>query len=316
MFELLKNRDFRLFALKMAVFLLSVSFGFFLIKFILGHFVPLPVITTNFDRNIIYALFYTGLFFLMVKDEITGIKLPKHNFLQTAVFGAAAIAGVIIAELLVRAIFVASGASPVALIRLYYIEIFLLAAPAVLLWLSVFNLNFSKEFMAKFGNRLLITIIMFFLTAIISAALQQNWIIFSTAVAKGASFLLGLTFNSSSSASSYGTPVLSVGNFEVNIGAPCSGIESGSLFIFFYMAIVILDWKRINKKLAALLWIPGLIGMFCVNILRIYVLMLIGHLVSPKIAISIFHENAGWMFFVVYIFVFWYLAYPKIRKKE
>ncbi|MEM4248486.1 MAG: archaeosortase/exosortase family protein, partial [Candidatus Nanoarchaeia archaeon] len=163
---------------------------------------------------------------------------------------------------------------------------------------------------------LLIIIIMFLLTAIISAVLQKNWLIFSTVVANSASFLLGLTYNSTTYTSAYGTPVLSVENFSVNIGAPCSGIESGSLFIFFYIAIVIFDWKRINRKAAAFLWIPGLFGIFCVNILRIYALMLVGHLISPALATSIFHENAGWMFFVAYIFLFWLVAYPKIIMKK
>lgn len=316
MFELLKNKDSRHFLIKMAVFLALVLSGSFITKFVLGHFISMPTITTNFDRNFVFILFYIGLFFLMIKDEISDLRLPKQDIPQTLIFGALTIACVLLAELLVRAIFLAFGTSELALLRLYYIEILLLCVPAVLLWISIFNIMFSKEFMQKFGNRLLITVIMFILTAIIAAVLQQNWLIFSTIVAKSASFMLGLSFNSTTYTSSYGTPMLSAGTFEVNIGAPCSGIESGSLFFFFYLAIIILDWKRLDKKTAAWIWIPGMIGMFCVNILRLYTLMLIGYLISPTLAISIYHENAGWLLFVGYIFLFWFIAYPRIIHKN
>ncbi|MEM4248485.1 MAG: hypothetical protein QXH80_04385, partial [Candidatus Nanoarchaeia archaeon] len=152
MFELLKNRDFRLFIIKFVLFLLLASFGFYVIKFALGHFVPLPVITTNFDRNIIYALFYICLFLLMIRDNIKNIKISSQKWLQTAVFGVLTFISVVAAELLVNVFFTTGGTSPAALVRLYYIEIFLLVPAALLLWLSIFNFEFSKEFIQKFGN--------------------------------------------------------------------------------------------------------------------------------------------------------------------
>lgn len=315
MFSLFKDKNTRNFFIKTGMFLLIVFAGFSVMPHILGKFITVPMISTNFDRNLIYALFYSGLFLLMIKDEIKNISLPKQNWFETVLFSTMALTSIVLVNLFLGKI-VVSSMTEVDILRLYYMGIFLHLVPAVLVWLALFGLDFSKRFIKRFGNLLLLAVVLFLLTAIFSAVFQANWVFFSTIIAKSVSLLLSLTFNSSVAKSFYGTPTLSLEGFTVNIGAPCSGIESASLFIFFYLAIVIFDWKTINRKLAAVLWIPGIIGMYLMNIIRIYLLMLVGYLISPKLAISIFHENAGWIIFVLYIFVFWYFAYPRIKKKK
>ena len=316
MFNVLKEKNSRNFLIRFGIFMLAVTLGFYLIKIILGNFIPIPTISTNFDRNSVYALFFTGLFLLMIKDDLKNTESPKQNFLQTAVFGVLTILSVIMVQAVFSNIVIASSHNPADLIRLYYIGLLMMVLPSVLAWLTVFNIKFTRNFIKKFGNKAMIAVVLFLLTAIVSLMLQNNWLIFSSFIAKSTSFLLGLTFSSSTSTSIHGTPMLTLEKFTVNIGAPCSGIESASLFFFFYLAIIIFDWKTINKKLAAIAFLPGLIGMYIMNILRLYALMLIGHFISPKLAVSVFHDNAGWVIFVAYIFLFWYIVYPKINKKQ
>jgi exosortase/archaeosortase family protein len=57
----------------------------------------------------------------------------------------------------------------------------------------------------------------------------------------------------------------------------------------------------------------GLIGMFGMSILRIYLLMVVGTK-DEKLALTLFHSNIGWIMFVAYLLVFWYLCYPYVIK--
>jgi exosortase/archaeosortase family protein len=57
------------------------------------------------------------------------------------------------------------------------------------------------------------------------------------------------------------------------------------------------------------------VGLYLVNILRVYLLVLIGATISPKLAIQLFHTYAGMLLFIAYFFLFWTVFYRKISKK-
>jgi exosortase/archaeosortase family protein len=77
---------------------------------------------------------------------------------------------------------------------------------------------------------------------------------------------------------------------------------------------VVVDWKEINKKRAALLFLPALVGLFLVNVLRIYLLYLVAIHISPKLAIGLFHSYAGTVLFIIYFIVFLKIFYSWLKK--
>jgi exosortase/archaeosortase family protein len=111
-------------------------------------------------------------------------------------------------------------------------------------------------------------------------------------------------------------PLLSVDNFKAYIDSPCSGIEGLTLFIFLNLLIFVLDHKEINKIRSAATLLVGLLGIYGLNILRVYFVYVFGVLYNPKFAIHIYHTNAGWILFILYFIIYWLIIYYYIRKKS
>ena len=64
------------------------------------------------------------------------------------------------------------------------------------------------------------------------------------------------------------------------------------------------------------MFIPASIGLFAINILRVYILILIGALFSRDLALGLFHTYAGLILFVLYFISFWKLFYAYLLDKE
>lgn len=111
-------------------------------------------------------------------------------------------------------------------------------------------------------------------------------------------------------------PWMSVDGFSVIIGPPCSGVFSMVLFTALFSFVYWLDREKINGRRALKLYIIGVLGAYLVNLLRVVALLIIGAVWSPKIAVGLFHTNAGWILFAVYSFAYWWLAYPHLVKKH
>ena len=109
-------------------------------------------------------------------------------------------------------------------------------------------------------------------------------------------------------------PIIDFKGFRVAIDSPCSGIESMFLFTMLYLFITCFDWKVLNKKKLAIMFIPGLLSVFALNILRIYLLILIGEGISVNLALGLFHTNASWIFFMAYFILFWGLLYKWMKR--
>ncbi len=58
------------------------------------------------------------------------------------------------------------------------------------------------------------------------------------------------------------------------------------------------------------MFFPALLGVFLLNVVRIYLLFLVAINVSRDIAIGMFHTNAGYVLFCAYFFGFLYFVYP------
>jgi len=109
--------------------------------------------------------------------------------------------------------------------------------------------------------------------------------------------------------------ILVVKNFAVIIAEACSGIYSIFIFSSIYLFIILLDWVKINKKRAILIFIPAIIGVFFVNIFRVFLLMLVGGYFSEKIALGLYHSYTGMIFFLVYFTIFWLVMYKWMKNK-
>jgi exosortase E/protease (VPEID-CTERM system) len=87
------------------------------------------------------------------------------------------------------------------------------------------------------------------------------------------------------------------GRFAVKIADQCSGLEGLGLMLVFASSWLLL-FRREYRFPRALLLIPlGLLLVFALNVLRLAVLILIGHSGHPGIAIYGFHSQAGWIAF-------------------
>lgn len=190
---------------------------------------------------------------------------------------------------------------------------FLLLLTIIFLGLAIFGLKFTKEFIKKFKKEILISLGSFMILYLISNLVQKSWHYFSFIVAKGVTWLLNLSSITSLTFNGY-MPIINFNGFAVAIDSPCSGIESMFLFTMLYLFITCFDWKILNKKKLALMFIPGLISVMLLNMLRIYLLILIGANISPNLALGIFHTNASWILFIAYFILFWGLLYKWIKK--
>jgi len=183
----------------------------------------------------------------------------------------------------------------------------LYALGLIFLAFAFFQLQFFMRFFRKFIIALTIAIPYF----VIALVLRQLWHFFSGTVMHSSAFLLNILGISNSIVQEAGkAPLFTVGTFSAYIGSPCSGVDGLIMFSGLYAFIGLLDWHRINKKRLLILFPLGLIGMFAMSIIRIFTLMLVGAKWSPKLALSLFHNNAGWILFVSYFLVLMYFAYP------
>jgi exosortase E/protease (VPEID-CTERM system) len=92
--------------------------------------------------------------------------------------------------------------------------------------------------------------------------------------------------------------ILGVGDFFIEVSPVCSGFEGiGLIFVF---TIVYLASARHHLRFPrALLLIPlAIVLVWIGNAVRIALLIAVGKLISPEIALSGFHSKAGWLFFV------------------
>jgi exosortase/archaeosortase family protein len=97
--------------------------------------------------------------------------------------------------------------------------------------------------------------------------------------------------------------------FGINIAQYCSGIESIALFTALYVLVGLLDWPRFKHSRYFILFPIGLMVLFGFNILRVFILILAGYYINPKIAFSLFHTYAGMVFFILYSAAFWGICY-------
>jgi len=173
--------------------------------------------------------------------------------------------------------------------------------------LAVFGIPFIKDFIKNFKKEIIYILILTIIAYIAMTYVWKAWTFFSDIVTTAVYNMLKLTF---SNATMRIPRYLSLNGFGVNIAEACSGLYSMFLFICVNIIVLALEWnKKINKTKAVLMMIPGLIGVFLVNILRIYLLMLVGAFISPAFGIGLFHSYIGSLLLLIYALIYLYIFY-------
>jgi exosortase/archaeosortase family protein len=97
------------------------------------------------------------------------------------------------------------------------------------------------------------------------------------------------------------SPILGTDMFKVSIAPPCSGMEGISAFFIAFFAIVLINLKRINLIHSIVIAYVGTLIMYLTNILRIYILILIGHFYGPGLAVDLFHSAVSIFIYAIIV---------------
>ncbi len=199
---------------------------------------------------------------------------------------------------------------------------------AISVFISIYGLEFTKYFIKYFKKEIiifsLITLAFFFIMLLF----QNLWRLFSDIISRILYHIFNIFFDNvyyRPSTVNFNSneglgPVLGINDFRASIGKQCSGIDSLLLFTSLYALIFILDYKRLKKGLAITLFFVGALGMFLTNAFRILLLFIVGAYIDAQFAIGMFHTNAGWIMFIGYFFVYWWIVsrfiYKDIQKSK
>lgn len=126
---------------------------------------------------------------------------------------------------------------------------------------------------------------------------RQSWNALSEATFRTSAFLLSLY--ESDTVIIADKRVLGVGDFLVNIAAACSGYEGIGLVATF-LAIYLWIFRSALKFPNVFLILPiGIAAIWVLNSVRIAALISLGAHISPEVAVTGFHSQAGWMMFLL-----------------
>lgn len=179
--------------------------------------------------------------------------------------------------------------------------------------LGIFGLNFVKDFIKRFKKELGYFLIFGVIVYSLMNQIWKLWPYLSSLVLNIIDFLLSV-FKINHVIIEPRT--IMVGNFGAQIAEACSGIYSIFIFSSLYLFAIFLDWNKINKGKAMILFIPAVLGAFLINVLRVFLLFIFGAYVSRDLALGLYHSYVGMIFFMIYFAVFWLLFYNWMKKPE
>lgn len=182
---------------------------------------------------------------------------------------------------------------------------------------SKLNFFIKDKFLVNFTTYFLFVILLlygFFLSGLpVILGLNQN----------ENPLLIYMTYNSLHSAAFFANFIrpttiyettLNFDGFQVGVWYPCSGVESITVFVSAIIAFFIAA-KETNWKKMITYSIIGIIFLYFMNILRILILLNVGHHYGIETMLFV-HYNLGWIMFVIGMMVFWMLAFKDLEIKS
>ncbi|MBI4980765.1 archaeosortase/exosortase family protein [Candidatus Woesearchaeota archaeon] len=263
----------------------------------------LPV-TLNFFILPVYLLIMAGLYLVFNRNIISQHRL-KPTFFE----------------------FITSLAGTAVLLWIYYYLHFTATTPQNYHWMlllagAVYGLGMLLLSITFFGTELFrrtyyslfvfgfITLVFYALTQ----TLWQLWNVMSMMVAKQVYFILSQFTDKAYLLIGEGDPTLGMGSFKVIIGPACSGIESLTLFLGLFMLLVVYEQSNMNFKRAGMVLLMGLIGTYVLNVIRIAAILGMG-VKYPSFALGLFHSQAGWVLFSLFVLGLLYFGYGWMKEK-
>jgi len=113
-------------------------------------------------------------------------------------------------------------------------------------------------------------------------------------------------------------PIVGTDLYRVTVNYGCSGLNGTALFGVAYTMTVLSLWDRLNKIRAAVAAVLGVIFIYMVNLLRIYIIIMIGHFTGSRYAADCFHKWGGTVMYLIAVVLFimmvrrWLLRHPKV----
>jgi exosortase/archaeosortase family protein len=254
-------------------------------------------------------------FILINRKSLSGITVPRAKFKEVFYFSLLTSA-ILVVYYLLR--YFMNHNLEIALEAFWFFVVLLYALILLFgmsLFVTVLGLGFTKKLYINYSRQVIYYVLCGVLLYFALVYTQLLWPYFSYGVGAVLFTVFSLFFSNVSIIQKSTGPVLTVENFSAGIGAPCSGIDSLLMFSALFIFIFILDYPRINRRRMLLLFPIGLAGTYLFNILRIFLLYLTGVFVSPRFAVGMFHQNIGWVLFIVYFFIFWWIASKFVYRK-
>lgn len=301
----MKNKNFKQFLIKTAIFVAA----FILISMLIGQKIVASSLLMDF-KIFIYGglgkilLFSILGFILLYRDKL--LKIKNYKFKKTnipyLIISLLTTISFYILELNIDKIKI--NIINTILIHTLFLSIF------ISLIIGIFGIQFIKTFYKQYKKELRIFLAFGIITYSLMNLVWNLWPYLSRIVTKVSQYLLSFL----GPTSTIDTYTIIHKGFIVKIGEACSGIYSIFIFSALYLLAILLDWKKLNKIKAMLTFIPALIGAFLVNILRVFLLMVIGANYSREIAVGLYHSYTGMIFFLIYFAIFWKLTYKWMKK--
>jgi exosortase/archaeosortase family protein len=110
-------------------------------------------------------------------------------------------------------------------------------------------------------------------------------------------------------------PTVSGPDMDIAIVPGCSGIHGLELLGYLSAFVAFLDWNRLRKGRALLVYFAGIFVMLLGNALRITSFIVLGNHGFINF-VSRFHQPAGWIFFSVIFLAYLSLTYSWMLKKK
>jgi len=312
------DKNIKYFLIKSVILLGALLFVTFLFRFPIDYFHMRLLSMDNVNRlfskgDALKVMALTILFFtLYYKEKIAKITHEKQNFVSSAIL---VVLGIVSVGAYYALRYIANVNNIVSGVYAYLTVIaslFSLIIAFALFTIGIFSFKYLKKFYLELKKPLWTTLVLAIVAYYLLMWFQGLWPFFSYTISKILFALFNPLFPTYLNLN--GTPVLDVDGFAVSIGAPCSGIESLFLFAAFSIGIYLLDHKKIRRTAFIISSIIGLIGIYFVNILRLFLLILTGLYVNPDFAVGLFHTNVGWILFVIYFLIYYYIMKKFIYK--
>ncbi|MDO8537280.1 MAG: archaeosortase/exosortase family protein [archaeon] len=284
---------------------LKKGFRFLLIKFAVFYFLAFIILSylNSIGGKAVYSIFpfliplELGLFlFLLAKEkllEIPEFKIKVFDFLF------------IIPSILfffIRINSVWEFRDVFSVIAFFFLAI------------AIFGKETTKFVLNECRKEIIIALLFFSAYRIFFIATLQYWNVLALFSASIVQWMLSLSFPQSQLTFD-GLIRLGYAKFDVIVAQECAGIESLVLFFVMFLVAASLEFKKLNKFRFVFALIFGLILLFILSILRLYLIMLTGLLIDPFFAVRIVHPYSSLIIFVGFFLIYWNYSFKWVKNK-